>query len=84
MAEGSSESAAQAEIKERLSADWRWLAEQGIRLSQWGPDAVPGKVRVYLQRYSDEARQVLENRYGQDIVVDTESRMWSAGLGHHD
>ena len=84
MSEGSSESATQAAIMERLSADWEWLAERGIRLSQWGPDLVSGNVRVYLQRYSDEARQVLENRYGQDIVVDTESRIWSTGLGHHE
>jgi hypothetical protein len=72
MSEGS-ESATQAAIKTRLRADWEWLAEQGIRLSQWGPDLPSGKVRVYLQRYSDEARHVLENRYRQDIVVDTES-----------
>jgi hypothetical protein len=84
MSDSSSESATQAAIKERLSADWEWLAERGIRLSQWGPDPVSGKVRVYLQRYSDEARQVLENRYGQDIIVDTESRIWSSGLGHHE
>ena len=79
MSESSSESARHATIKARLSADWEWLAERGIRLSQWGPDPASGNVRVYLQCYSDEARQVLENRYGQDIVVDTESRIWSTG-----
>ena len=76
MSESSSESATQAAIKERLSADWQWLAERGVRLSQWGPDPVSGKVRVYLVHYSEDARQVLVNRYGQDIVVDTQSRQW--------
>jgi hypothetical protein len=32
---------------------------------------------MYLQQhYSDEARQVLEERYGDDIIVKTESRIW--------
>ena len=35
-----------------------------------------GKVRVYLEHYSDDARRVLVDRYGQDIVVDTQSRQW--------
>ena len=70
-----------APIMERLAADSEWLAEQGIRLSQWGPDPGTGKVRVYLQRYSDEAGQFLADRYGLDIVVDTESRIWSSGRG---
>jgi hypothetical protein len=43
MSESSSESATQAAIKERLSADWEWLAERGIRLSQWGPDPVSAR-----------------------------------------
>jgi hypothetical protein len=61
----------------RLAADRRWLAEQGAELSQWGPDQASGKVRVYLAHYSDEARQVLTDRYGdENIVVDSESRRW--------
>ena len=66
-------------IMERLWADREWLAQQGIQLSQLGPDPGSGKVRVYLQRYSDDARQVLVHRYGQDIIVDTESRRWGFG-----
>jgi hypothetical protein len=68
-----------AAIMERLWADYEWLAEQGIRLSQLGPDPDSGKVRVYLERYSDDARQVLIQRYGPDIEVDTESRRWRSG-----
>jgi hypothetical protein len=61
----------------QLSADTVWLAEHGAELSQWGPDHASGKVRVYLARYSEEARQVLIDRYGEeDIVVDTEPRQW--------
>jgi hypothetical protein len=71
-----SRSAAQIAIMERLSADHEWLAGQGIQLSQWGPDPGSGKVRVYLAHHSDDARQVLVSRYGQDLVVDTESRQW--------
>ena len=72
----SSESARQAETIERLREDTKALAEQGVRLGQFGPDLESGKVHVYLQRYSDEACQLLEDRYGDDIVVKTESRMW--------
>jgi hypothetical protein len=66
----------QAATMERLWADREWLAQQGIQLSQLGPDLGSGKVRVYLECYSDDARQVLLHRYGQDIIVDTESRKW--------
>ncbi len=67
------------EIMRRLNADSQWLADQGIRMSQWGPDPASGKVRVYLAHYSEEARQVLTDRYGEDIVVEAESRQWRAG-----
>jgi len=64
-----------AEIMRQLAADRGWLAEHGAELGQWGPDLVSGKVRIYLAHYSEEARQVLIDRYGEeDIVVDTESR----------
>jgi hypothetical protein len=66
----------QATIMERLSADREWLAERGIQFSQYGPDPCSGKVRVYLEHDSDDARQVLADRYGQGIVVDTQSRRW--------
>ena len=65
-----------AAIMERLRTDREWLAEQGIQLSQYGPEPGSGKVRVYLEHYSDDARRVLVGRYGQDIVVDTQSRQW--------
>lgn len=64
----------------RLAADRQWLAEQGIRLSQSGPEPGSGKVRVYLERYSDEARRVLADRYGPEVIVDTESRRWASGI----
>ena len=63
-------------IMERLRADREWLAEQGVQLSQWGPDPGSGKVRVYLAQYSEDACRVLVQQYGQDIVVDPESRQW--------
>jgi hypothetical protein len=59
----------------QLRADRGWLTEHGAELGQLGPDPASGKVRVYLAEYSEEARQVLIDRYGdQDIVIDTESR----------
>ena len=61
---------------EQLCNDRAWLASQGVELSQWGPDPVSGKVRIYLARYSEAARQILIDRYGAAIVVDTESRKW--------
>jgi hypothetical protein len=51
-----SESAQYRAIIERITADREWLAEQGVRLSQWGPDPISGKVRVYLEHYSEDAR----------------------------
>lgn len=66
-------------IIERLRRDREWLAGQGIDLTQYGPDPESGKVKVYLARYSDDARQALVERYGKDIVVSTESRSWSFG-----
>ncbi len=61
---------------ERLRADQDWLGGQGIQLSQWGPDPDSGKVRVYLAHFSEAARQLLAERYGSAIIVDTESRQW--------
>ncbi len=64
-------------IMERLNADRAWLASQGVVLSQWGPDPDSGKVRVYLAHFCHPpAGQLLAERYGSAIVVDTESRQW--------
>jgi hypothetical protein len=63
-------------IMDRLRADQEWLADHGVQLSQWGPDAVSGKVRVYLARFTESERDLLIERYGSAIVVDTESRQW--------
>ncbi len=60
----------------RLSADLDWLAGQGVQLTQWGPDPASGKVRVYVARLSEAGRQLLAERYGSAIVVDTEPRQW--------
>jgi hypothetical protein len=63
-------------VCERLRADREWLATQGVGLSQFGPDPVSGKVRIYLARYSEAAHQALLGRYGSTVVVDTEPRQW--------
>jgi hypothetical protein len=68
-------------IIESLHRDREWLAGQGIHLTQYGPDPESGKVKVYLARYSENARQVLTERYGSDVVISTESRSWSFGEG---
>jgi hypothetical protein len=68
--------AGNAEVCARLRADRTWLVAQGIELTQFGPDTESGKVRVYLARYSDAARQLLADRYGSAIIVDEESRNW--------
>jgi len=77
----SNSSAEHEAIMERLRADRDWLAGQGIQLSQWGPDPDSGKVRVYLANFSEAARQLLAERYGSAIVVDTESRQWRSSTG---
>ena len=61
---------------ERLNADYAWLASQGVVLSQLAPEPDSGKVRVYLARFTEAAGQLLTERYGSAIVVDTESRQW--------
>jgi hypothetical protein len=71
-----STSAEQEAIMAQLNADHDWLASQGAVLSQWGPDPGSGKVRVYLAHFTQAAQQLLSERYGPAIVVDTESRQW--------
>ena len=61
---------------ERLNADHDLLAGLGVELSQWGPDPDSGKVRVYLAHFTEAARQLLAERYGSGVIVDTESRQW--------
>ncbi|SRR5260221_4342442 len=72
----SSGAAGHETIMERLNADRAWLASQGVVLTQWGPDPDSGKVRVYLADFAEAAGQLLAERYGSAIVVDTESRQW--------
>ena len=66
---------------ERLHRDNEWLARHDIELSQITPDQESGKVTVYLTRYRDEAKQMLVERYGPDLLVSTESRIWSSWTG---
>jgi hypothetical protein len=66
---------------ERIRADQDWLAERGVYLSQWGPDAVSGKVKVYLTNYTGAARRILLNRYGDAIVVAPRSMSHPIGRG---
>jgi hypothetical protein len=63
-------------IAERLQQDWDWLAAQGVELSQFAVDPSTGQVQVYLVRYSEQARQVLTDRYGPAVTVSEESRTW--------
>jgi hypothetical protein len=65
-------------VTERIAADREWWDEH---LSQWGPDPVSGKVKVYLVDYSEAAARVLADRYGDAIVMATESRPRMVGQG---
>jgi hypothetical protein len=60
----------------RLRADQDWLTRQGVQLSQWGPDPVSDKVKVYLAHFTEDARDLLVELYGAAIVVSTEPRRW--------
>ncbi|HEY1918695.1 MAG TPA: hypothetical protein VGH27_24235 [Streptosporangiaceae bacterium] len=66
---------------EQITADQDWLTEHGLYLAQWGPDPVSGKVKVYLTNYTDAARRILLNRYGDAIVVAPKSMQHPIGLG---
>ena len=74
---GSADRSAEHEaIMEQLNADHDWLASQGAVLSQWGPDPDTGKVKIYLARFTESTQQLLYERYGSAVVVDTDSRQW--------
>jgi hypothetical protein len=62
-------SAAAKALTNRILADQKSLARQGVELTQWGPDAATGKVKVYLTHYSATARHALIARYGKGIIV---------------
>jgi hypothetical protein len=64
------------EVCERLRRDLSWLAEHGVEVTQFGPDHMTGKVRIYLARYSAQAHRVLAGRYGSAVVVDSQPRRW--------
>jgi hypothetical protein len=56
-------------LSARIFADQRALGRLGIQLTQWGPDSVTRKTRIYLTHYTRQAAQVLRARYGSDIEV---------------
>jgi hypothetical protein len=66
-------SAKNKSITERIDADARSLARQGVELSQWGPDWCSGKVKVYLTHYSRAAARILTAAYGSAIIVSRRS-----------
>lgn len=68
-----SQAATNKAVTDRIHADQADLASQGVELTEWGPDAASGKVKIYLTRYSDAARGLLQDRYGSDVVVATQS-----------
>src|SRR6266568_1549785 len=47
------------QITSRIGFDQRVLAREGVQLTQWGPDACSGKVKVYLTHFSLAAARVL-------------------------
>ena len=62
---------------QRLSAGYRSLRAQGIKMAQWGPDPVSNKVQIFLQTYSKHAVRTLLHRYGaQWIVVRHATEHW--------
>jgi hypothetical protein len=74
--DGGGISAEHRALMDRLGADREWLAGHDIQLSQFGPDPVSGKVRVYLAHFTEFGRDLLIGRYGSAIVVDTQSTEW--------
>jgi hypothetical protein len=68
-----SQAATNKAITDRIHAEQAILASAGAELTEWGPDAASGKVKVYLTHYSDAARRLVQARYGSDVVVATQS-----------
>lgn len=62
-------SAINKSITERIDADARSLARQGVELTEWGPDWCSGKVKVYLNHYSRAAARILTAEYGSAIII---------------
>ena len=57
----------------RIARDQRYLARHGILLTQWGPDSISGKIKIYLTHYTSTAAQALYARYGCAVIVVTTS-----------
>ena len=58
-----------------ISRDIRWLAMQGIRVSAWGVQENENKVFLMVAKSTTRTVRVLEERYGDDILLIQEGIM---------
>jgi hypothetical protein len=56
-------------LRDRVTADHSWLRNQGIQVSEWGPDDLNNAVRVGVVDLTPEKAALLRARYGDDINV---------------
>jgi hypothetical protein len=56
-------------LSARIFADQRALGRLRIELTQWGPDSVTGKTRIFLTHYTAAAARLLRARYGTGVEV---------------
>jgi hypothetical protein len=52
----------------KIAGDESELSDQGILLSQWGPDAASNTVSIELADYAPAAARALADRYGADSI----------------
>jgi hypothetical protein len=56
-------------LSSRLDSDQPYLSRHGILLTEWEPDSMTGKIKVYLRHYTARAAQAMYARYGCAISV---------------
>ena len=53
----------------RIRSDQSYLSRHGVRLTEWEPDSVTGKIKIYLTRYTAKAARTVYARYGCAVSV---------------
>jgi hypothetical protein len=71
-------------LSAHLDSDQPYLSRRGILLTEWEPDSMTGKIKVYLRHYSARAAQAMYARYGCAISVAKVSEPLGHVLGRGD
>ena len=56
-------------LSARIRSDQSYLSHHGIQLTEWEPDSISGKIKVYLTHYTARAAYAVYARYGCAVTV---------------